>query len=85
MKEVKYVITDPVGFHARPAGQIAKDLKAFASAVTVFKGDKSADMKKLLKVMGLGIKQGDEITIQVEGDDEAACAEMLEKVLKENM
>ncbi|MBR7058766.1 MAG: HPr family phosphocarrier protein, partial [Stomatobaculum sp.] len=51
MKEVKYVITDPVGFHARPAGQIAKDLKAFASAVTVFKGDKSADMKKLLKVM----------------------------------
>ena len=51
MKEVKYVITDPVGFHARPAGQIAKDLKAFASAVTVFKGDKSADMKKLLKVV----------------------------------
>ena len=42
-------------------------------------------MKKLLKVMGLGIKQGDEITIQVEGDDEAACAEMLEKFLKENM
>ena len=27
MKEVKYVITDPVGFHARPAGQIATNGK----------------------------------------------------------
>lgn len=85
MKEVKYVITDPVGFHARPAGQIAKDLKAFASAVTVFKGDKSADMKKLLKVMGLGIKQGDEITVKVEGEDEDKVAEQLEAFLKENL
>ena len=84
MKEVKYVITDPVGFHARPAGQIAKDLKAFASAVTVFKGDKSADMKKLLKVMGLGIKQGETVTVTVEGADEDAAAEAVEKFLKEN-
>ena len=84
MKEVKYTIVDPVGFHARPAGAVAKALKAFDAKVTVFKGDKSADMTKLLKVMGLGIKQGDEITIQVEGDDEAACAEAIEKFLKEN-
>ena len=85
MKEVKYVITDPVGFHARPAGQIAKDLKAFASAVTVFKGDKSADMKKLMKMMALGVKQGDEITLKVEGEDEDAIAAQLESFLKANM
>ena len=84
MIERKYVIVDPVGFHARPAGQIAKDLKAFASAVTVFKGDKSADMKKLLKVMGLGIKQGNEITVTIDGADEADVAALLDTFLKEN-
>ncbi|MGP1349952.1 MAG: HPr family phosphocarrier protein [Stomatobaculum sp.] len=85
MKEFKFTITDPVGFHARPAGQIAKEIKNFASAVTVFKGDKSADMSKLLKVMGLGIKQGDEITVKVEGEDEAAAAAAIEAFLKEHM
>ena len=85
MKEIKYVITDPVGIHARPAGLLVNLAKAAASSITVSKGDKSAEMKKLMKLMSLGIKQGDEITIQVEGDDEAACAEMLEKFLKENM
>lgn len=85
MKELKYVITDPVGFHARPAGEIAKMIKGFASSVTVFKGDKSADMKKLMKVMGLGIKQGEEITVKVEGEDEEAAFAAIESFLKEKM
>ena len=36
------------------------------------------------KIMGMAVKQNDEITVQVEGDDEAACAEAIEKFLKEN-
>jgi len=84
MKEVKYTIVDPVGFHARPAGAVAKALKAFDAKVTVFKGDKSADMTKLLKVMGLGIKQGDEITVQIDGAAEEACAAALDAFMKEN-
>ena len=46
--------------------------------------DKSCDMRKLLALMGMAVKQNDEITVQVEGDDEAACAEAIEKFLKEN-
>jgi phosphocarrier protein len=34
--------------------------------------------------MGMGIKQGDTIKVQIEGDDEEACAAELEKSLKEN-
>jgi phosphocarrier protein len=41
-------------------------------------------MRKLLALMGMAVKQNDEITVQVEGDDEAACAEAIEKFLKEN-
>ena len=74
MKEFTYTITDPNGIHARPAGLLVKQLKAFKSTVTIFKGDKNVDMKKLLALMGLGVKQGDAVTIKVEA---------LEKFLKE--
>ena len=85
MKEFKYTLTDPVGIHARPAGVRAKEAKNFESTVTLIKGDKSAKAGSLMKVMGLGAKQGDELTIQVEGPDEEACAAAIEKFLKENM
>lgn len=86
MKEFTYTVTDPVGIHARPAGLLVKEVKAHASAVTIANKDgKKADAKKLLALMGLGIKQGDTITVEVEGDDEEAAAASIEKFLKENL
>ena len=38
-----------------------------------------------MKLMGMGIKKGDEITVQVEGDDEEAAAAAIEAFLKENL
>ena len=35
MKEFKYVITDPEGIHARPAGELVKATKEFQSAITL--------------------------------------------------
>ena len=84
MKEFKYVITDPVGIHARPAGQLAKEAKNFKSAITFIKGEKSAKATSLMKLMGMGIVQGDEVTIRIEGEDEDTCFAAIEKFVKEN-
>ncbi len=84
MKEVSYTIQDPNGIHARPAGMLVKLLKEYQSSVTVFKGDKNVDMKKLLALMGMGIKQGDTITVKVDGADEEQCAAELLEFLKED-
>ena len=84
MKEITFTVTDPLGIHARPAGILVKEAKKFSSKITVFKGDKSCDMSKLLQLMGLAVKQGDTINVQVEGDDEDACAAAIEAFLKEN-
>jgi phosphocarrier protein len=84
MKEITFTDTDPLGIHARPAGILVKEAKKFSSKITVFKGDKSCDMRKLLQLMGLAVKQGDTINVQVEGDDEDACAAAIEAFLKEN-
>ena len=63
---------------------LVKTLKEFKSSVTIFKGDRSADMKKLLALMGLGIKQGDLVTVKVDGEDEDECSKVLVKTFEEN-
>ncbi|WP_130837776.1 HPr family phosphocarrier protein [Lachnoclostridium sp. Marseille-P6806] len=83
MREFNFTVSDPDGIHARPAGLLVKAAKAFESTVTVFAGDKNADMKKLLALMALAIKQGQTITVKVEGADEDAAAEAVEKFLKD--
>lgn len=86
MKQFTYTITDPVGIHARPAGLLVKAVKALGSTVTIAKADgKSAGGSKLMALMGLGIKQGDTVTVTVEGGDEAANAVSLEQFFKDNL
>lgn len=85
MKEFTYVITDKEGIHARPAGELVKLAKGYASSVSVIKDGKKADAKKVFGLMGLGAKQGMEITVQVEGEDEEAAAAAVEAFLKENL
>ncbi len=85
MKEFTYVITDKEGIHARPAGELVKLAKSYASSVAVIKEGKKADAKKVFGLMGLGVKQGMEITVQVEGEDEDIAAAALETFLKDNL
>ena len=70
MKEFNYVIKDALGIHARPAGMLAKLAKTFESKVQITKGEKTVAASQLLMLMGLGVKQGEEIQITVEGADE---------------
>jgi phosphocarrier protein len=42
-------------------------------------------LKKLFAVMGLGVKQGEVITVDVEGADEEAAAAAVEAFLKANL
>ncbi len=85
MKEFSYVVTDPEGIHARPAGLLVKKAAGYESAVKIKKGDKEADAKRIFGVMGLGVKTGDEITMSAEGADEETAIVELEAFFKENL
>ena len=85
MKSFDYTITDPVGIHARPAGLLAKEVKNYAdSVITLTKGDKTVKLSQLMKVMGLGVKQGDTVTVAVEGGDEDTVLAAIEAFFKAN-
>lgn len=64
---------------------LVKTVKGFASTATLEKDGKSCDMRKLMALMGMGVKQGETVTIKVEGDDEEAAAEAIQKFLSENV
>lgn len=85
MKEFSYTITDPVGIHARPAGLLAKAAKAYQSTVTLYKGEKSANVTRLMAVMGLGVKCGDTVKVIAEGADEDTAIAEMETFFKENL
>ena len=85
MKEFKYVITDPMGVHARPAGMLIKEVNAFKSTVKMTKDGREVNCKGIMGVMSLGVKQGEEVTLTFEGEDEEAACEAISKFMQENL
>ncbi len=85
MKTFSYTIRDQIGIHARPAGMLVNKAKEFESAVTLKKGDRTADAKKLFSVMGLGVKCGDTVEIMADGADEDTAIRSLEEFFETNL
>ena len=85
MREIKHVINDPLGMHARPAGMLVKAVAPFASKITVTAPTGTADAKRLMALMRLAAKQGMELTITIEGDDEEKAAAELQAFLTANL
>ena len=86
MKQFNYVITEPVGIHARPAGLLAKAAReCMPTVIYITKGTKTVKASQLLMLMGLGARKGDEVTVSAEGPDEEAAIAKMEAYFKENL
>ena len=86
MKEFNYVVNDPLGLHARPAGLLAKAAKAYAdTTITITKGAKTIKATQLMMIMGLAVKNGDEVTVRAEGPSEDAALAAMEDFFKTNL
>lgn len=85
MKEFNYTITDPMGIHARPAGLLIKEAAKYPCAITITSKGKEVDAKKIFGVMSLGVKQGTEVAIKADGDQEEEAIKAMEAFMKENL
>lgn len=85
MKEFTYTITDPEGIHARPAGELVKVAKEFACSIKLTKDGKSGDCKKIFGLMGLAVKNGNEVVFSFDGEDEEAAFDKVTAFVKENL
>ena len=85
MKEFKHVIADPMGLHARPAGLLVKAAAGYASTITITAPNGKADAKRIMAIMRLAAKAGNELTVTCEGADEEAAAAGLQAFMAENL
>ena len=92
MKEFKYVVTDPEGIHARPAGMLVKAVKEFSCDIkiakdgkAITKDGKTKKLTQLMMLMSLGVKQGDTVTVAANGEDEDAAIETLKAFFEANL
>ena len=74
MISFEYVIKEPVGIHARPAGLLNKEARKY----------KSANVLRLMALMQLGVKCGETVKVTIEGEDEATVAPIVEEFFKAN-
>ena len=85
MKTFAYTIKDELGIHARPAGALAKEAIKYESAIQIVKGEKAVIVTHLLKLMALGIKKGDTVSIVIEGTDEEVAITGMQTFFENNL
>jgi len=90
MKELKIIVNNKVGLHARPASVFVQEASKHVSDIKVSCQDpdtneiREVNAKSILGVLTLGVFQGMEITIRAEGEDEEPAVEALITLVKNN-
>lgn len=74
-------VIDPTGLHARPAAQFVRTASRFESRITIRSGERTADAKSLIALLGLTIRPQSQVTLAADGPDaDAALAALLEEL-----
>jgi phosphotransferase system HPr (HPr) family protein len=81
MAERHLTVLDPAGLHARPAAQVVRTASRFTSRITIRAGDRTADVKSLIALLGLTIRPQSEITLAADGPDAEDALAALENEL----
>jgi len=75
--EISLKIENKAGLHARPAALFAQKASSFQSNITILKGERKANAKSIINIMGLGVKQGETILLKIDGPDAEEAASVL--------
>jgi phosphotransferase system HPr (HPr) family protein len=79
----EYVIKDPTGIHARPAGIIAGIARKYDCKITFSANGKESPADKVTDLMSLGAAHGTRVTVSAEGRDSVqALTELYQYIRK---
>jgi phosphotransferase system HPr (HPr) family protein len=73
MSEIRLIVIDPSGLHARPAARFVQAASRFASRIVLRQDGREADAKILIALLGLTIRPSSEITLAADGPDADAA------------
>jgi phosphocarrier protein len=84
MVEIKYLIKDELGLHARPAGKLVKLAAKYKCDIQIGNQVKKVNAKRIMGVMALILKHNQEMTISFDGEDEVAASEAMKAFLEDD-
>lgn len=84
MKQFTAIVIDKVGLHARPASILAKEASKYKSELRIKANGKVGNLKSIMNVMAMGIRNGAEISIEAAGADEEKALSGIKIVLLDN-
>ena len=76
-------ISNKLGLHARASAKLTQLASKFQSAVWIERNGRRVNAKSIMGVMMLAAGIGSAVELEVEGPDEAAAAEAVEKLFSE--
>ncbi|MCT4594368.1 MAG: HPr family phosphocarrier protein [Anaeromicrobium sp.] len=77
-------VIDPAGIHARPASILSQKVMSYKGDVKIKFAEKEGNLKSIMSIMALGIKQNSEFSIAVDGEGSEEMLLSLESTLVEN-
>ncbi len=69
------------GLEARPVAMLVQVASQFDSSIYLEAGDKKVNAKSIMGMMSLGLDTGEKVKAVIEGSDEEAALEGIEKYL----
>ena len=75
------LIKIPTGLEARPVALLVQVASQYESQIFVEADDKKVNAKSIMGMMSLGLAAGEEVTVSIDGTDEEAAMENIEKYL----
>jgi len=82
MEKREYHITAETGIHARPATLLVQTASKYNSDITLEYNGKSVNLKSIMGVMSLGVGQGADVAITVDGADEKEAIQGIDETMK---
>jgi phosphotransferase system HPr (HPr) family protein len=85
MVERIITVASKSGLHARPAAIFVQKAKSFQSQIALSKDTKTINGKSILSVISLGATQGEQVTLQANGEDSETALEQLAALLEKDL
>ena len=77
-------IIDPIGLHARPASVVVQEANKFESDIKITSNGKEANLKSIMSVLAMGVKNGEDVKIEAAGKDADKAIEAIVAAMKSN-
>lgn len=85
MAQREVIVGSRVGLHARPAALFVKAATEQPVRITIRKGDgQPVDARSILRVLALGAKNGDTVTLEADGEGAVEALEAVAVLVAED-